>query len=296
MQKLNRNPDKEIILQEQKENLKIIGELTELGWNTRKIQESFKGKLSRSAIQHYVTVHKLNKRADELVNERTMKLLLNSGIKFANCAKDLKKLNDEDFVRVLEYCSDPVNINLLGLSRDKLTDFVNNIIDRTKYSENYRTSELHDRLRDKIGRAHFLKKGIPLSIEVVLSKKIDSIYKAEKKEGLRVDLWGFKGNDCYGVEIKTNIDDFNDRIDRIREYSKYANYFYILTSDEEVRKEAICCLDENIGVLFYDFSAQSFLPEKSRFATKKDIEVDYETIENIKFNIYKKEVEKNITK
>lgn len=292
--KYKRNPDKNEVLRKQQHILESIGGLYELGWKVPKIQKHFNNEFSRSTIQHYITVYKLIKYADGIIDAQQVTLIRDSGIRFANCAGVLTQLDADEFKKVMEYCLDPININLLELTRDKLTKYVKDVILEKPYNKQRKKNDLHDRLRDGAARDFLMRKEIPASTEVVLARNNKALFHIDERVGLRIDCLGYdiKG-EVYGIEIKTNISDFEKGIVAINEYRKYVNYMYVLTSDEDVRKAALGALDGNIGVLYYDLLEGAILPYKSRSAKRLDIEIDKKHIERIKFEMYQKEVNKN---
>lgn len=291
MKEYVRNPDKKKILEKQKENIKKIGKLYEMGCKVPEIQQCCSD-LSGSSIQHYVTVYKLLKRADGMVSEKCMYMLRESGLRFCNCAANLAKLSDDEFVRVLEYCADRSILNVEGLTRNGLTEYVREIIENKEYDKITR-SKLHDRLRDVIARKFLYDKDVPASTEVVLEKQCKSVFDTENVSGLRIDCLGLDSKGLlYGIEVKTNLQDFENGIENILSYAKYVNYMYLLTSDLEVKTKAIKCFEgTSIGVLYYDLLKQKINPVMSTLAEKKEINVSKEKINEIKFRLYKKEVD-----
>lgn len=291
MRQYVRNPNKAEVLEKQKENIERVGKCHEMGCKVPEIQR-YCSDLSGSSIEHYVTVYKLLKRADGIVSINCMNMLRESGLRFCNCASNLAKLEDDEFVRVLEYCADCSILNVEGLSRDKLTKYVRDVIENRKYDKIIR-SDLHERLRDVIARKFLYDKEVPASTEVVLEKHYKSVFDTENVSGLRIDCLGLDSKGMlHGIEVKTNIQDFENGIENVLSYAKYVNYMYLLTSDFEVKTKAIKYFEgTSIGVLYYDLIEQKINPVMSTLAKKKEIEVSKEKIDEIKFRLYKKEVD-----
>lgn len=288
--KYRRNPNHRDALEELNYLTKRVGKLDDDGRKVPEIQELLDIP-SQSKIEHHKKVYRLFKRAAENnASEQVMKMLYSSGIRFCNCAGVLLKLDDENFIKTLEYIANPVNINIGVLTRDQLTEFVRKVIAEKSYDVEEHKDTLHDQLKKTTARIFLHEKGIPTGTEITLAKKNKGGFPWDEQKGLRIDVAGFDENYVYGIEVKTNLQDFKSSFKTINEYSKYLDYMYILTSDLDVQKSAMEDLDEKIGVLYYDLQKNEISEKYSRLEAKLNQEVKNKKQNEIRYRIMVKEL------
>lgn len=179
-------------------------------------------------IDHTKRVARIYLRAESLnCGDECLAKIIRSDLKLANCTADILLLTDEAFKKFIsKWC-----LHWSNLSRDKMKETVQNYIDETCTMYDFQ-------FKGKFDDHDFLK----LSAKLFLIEEKKNIFtKAEVliKEGLKPDYIGI---DRHGhvsiVEAKVTLKDYENKLNKITAYTKYCNYFYLLTADENVVKVA----------------------------------------------------------